>query len=136
MTGLLVSLLLNATVLAMTQDVQTNGLDSRIGRANPELYRGVLDAKDWKNPYLVIGPDSIYLTANSFPADRKAVAIADLRRSLIELPVTAWPYGRVVGLQESGIRGPDRIDDSVIADNLRAVLSILKTLDLTVDRWP
>ena len=116
--------------------VQTDRLDPRIGRANPELYRSVVDAKDWKNPYLVIGPDSIYLTAKSVPADGKAVAIADLRRSLIELPVTAWPYGRVVGLQESGIRGPDRVDDNVIADNLRAALSILKTLGVTVNRWP
>ena len=31
--------------------VQTDRLDPRIGRANPELYRSVVDAKDWKNPY-------------------------------------------------------------------------------------
>lgn len=44
----------------------------------------------------MIGADGIEVIATSLSAGRKTVASADLWRSLIDRPVTAWPYGRVV----------------------------------------
>jgi len=66
---------------------------------------------------------------------RKSVAAADLERTLIRLPVTAWRYGRVVAVQENSIGLLDR-DDKSIADNLEAAFGVLKKLDIAVERWP
>src|SRR5688572_21859080 len=116
--------------------VQTGRLNPRIGPDTPERYKSIRDAKDWENPYLVIRRDGIEVIAKGLASGRKTVATADLEQTLVELPLTAWPYGRVVGVQEIGIRAADRSDDKLSADNLEAALAILKTLKATVNRWP
>jgi hypothetical protein len=114
---------------------QTGRLNPRIGPAAPEWYKSIRDAKDWKNPYLVIRRDGIEVIVKTLASSGKTVAAADLEQTLIALPVTAWPYGRVVAVQEVSIRAGDRSDDKPIADNLEAALAILKRLEVTVDRW-
>lgn len=114
--------------------VQTGRMNPRIGPSAPERYKSIRDAKDWENPYLVNRRDGIEVIA--LASGRKTVAAADLEQTLIELPLTAWPYGRVVALQEIGVRAADRSDDKLIADNLEVALAILKKLKATVDRWP
>jgi hypothetical protein len=116
--------------------VQTGRLDARIGAAAPQRYRSVRDAKDWENPYLVIRRDGIEVIVKRLPSARQTVAAADLQRTLIGLPVSAWPYGRVAAVQEISIRAGDRSDDKPIAENLDTALAILKKLDVTVARWP
>ncbi len=71
------------------------------GPAAPERYKSVRDAKDSENPYLVIRRDGIELIAKGLASGRKTVAAVDLEQTLIELPLTAWPYGRVVTVQEN-----------------------------------
>jgi hypothetical protein len=116
--------------------VQTGRLNPRIGPAAPERYKSIRDAKDWENPYLVIRREGIEVIAKGLASGRKTVAAAELEQTLIELPLTAWPYGRVIAVQENSIRAGDRSDDKLIADNLEAALAILKKLKATVDRWP
>ena len=72
--------------------------------------------------------------AKGVPSGRQTVASTDLRRTLLELPVTAWPYGRVVVVQDSGIVAADGSDEQPIADNRNVALAILKTLQVTVER--
>ena len=64
------------------------------------------------------------------------MAATDLQRTLIELPVAAWPYGRVVAVSEIGIVASDGTDKKPIADNLNMTLAILKTLQVNIERWP
>src|SRR5689334_287461 len=71
--------------------LQTGRLDPRIGAAAPQRYKSVRDSKDWVNPYLVIRRDGIEVIAKQLAEGRQTVAIADLERTLIGLPVTAWP---------------------------------------------
>lgn len=111
-------------------------LNPRIGPANPQQYRSIRDAKDWKNPYVVIRPDGIEVIASGLRSGRQTVTATDLQRTLLDLPMTAWPYGRVVAVQEIGIRAADRSDDQPIADNLGVTLAILKALQVTIERWP
>lgn len=111
-------------------------LNPQIGPPNPQQYGSIRVAKDWKNPYVVILKNGIEVIANGLRDGRAIVAPADLRRTLIDLPVTAWPYGRVAAVQENGIRAADRSDDQPIAHNLRTTLAILNALQVTVDRWP
>jgi hypothetical protein len=116
--------------------VQARRLNSRIGPANLQRYKSIRNTKDWDNPSLVIRREGIEIIAKGVPSGRQTVAAADLRRTLIELPVTAWPYGRVVVVQEIGIREPGGNDEQRIADNLNVALATLKTLQVTVVSWP
>jgi hypothetical protein len=116
--------------------VLTGQLDPRIDAAAPQRYASVRDAKDWANPYLVIRRDGIEVIARKLPSGRKIVATADLERTLIGLPVTAWPYGRIAAVNEQGLREADGRDDKPIADNLEKALATLRRLDVTADRWP
>jgi len=110
-------------------------LNPRIGAAVPQRYQAVLDAKHWANPYLVIRPVGVLVIAKGPSTGEQTVAVADLERTLIELPVAAWPYGRVVAVQVGGLRGGER-DDKLIADNAGATVAILKRLEVTVEYWP
>ena len=129
-----------ASVLArrplQNDSLQAGRLNSRIGPANSQRYKSIRDAKDWENPYLVIRRDGIEVIARGLPAGRQTIASTDLRRTLIDLPITAWPYGRVVAVQDIGLRSGDGSDEQPIADNRNVTLAILKTLHITVERWP
>jgi len=111
-------------------------LNPRIGPARPQQYRSIRVAEDWKNPYLVVGRDSIEIITRGIPGGRRSVAPTDLRRTLIDLPVTAWPYGRVVAVQQQAIRAGDGRDDKPIEDKFYATLAMLKTLQVTIETWP
>jgi hypothetical protein len=121
---------------AQTDFVQSERLNAQIGPANPRLYRAIRDGKDWKNPYLVIRRDGIEVIATGLAPSSRSVALSALQRTLIELPVTAWPYGRVVAIAEISIVAADSSDAKPTADNLNLTISILKKLQVAVLRWP
>ena len=121
---------------AQNDSVETRRLKSQIGPANPRRYKFILDAKDWANPYLVIRRDGIEIISKGLPSGRRTVSSADLRRTLIELPTTAWPYGRVVAMQDIGLHPADLSDGPAITVNRNLTLAILTTLDVTVEGWP
>jgi len=138
--GAFVLMICAASVLAarpvQTDTVQAGRLNARIGPADPQRYKSIRDAKDWENPYLVIRREGIEVIAKGLPSGRQTVAATDLQRTLIDLPATAWPYGRVVAMQDIGIRAADRGDEQPIADNRNVALAGLKRLQVTVERWP
>ena len=73
------------------QSVSDAQLDSRIGPAVANRYE---------------------VSASTLASDRETVAAADLQRVLVDLAVAAWPYGRVVAVQDGGIRSPGGSDDA------------------------
>lgn len=83
----------------------------------------------WKNPYIIIQRDGILLLVGGV-RNYKTIAVEDLARTLAELPKTAWPLGRVIGVQENGLRSGD--DDVLIAKNRVRVAGILGCLPLQV----
>jgi hypothetical protein len=111
-------------------------LSRRITRADPRKYRAIRDAKDWKNPILIIRRDGIEVEAKGMPSGSQTVALADLARTLVGLPVAAWPYGRVVVVIEIGIREPNGTDDQRITQNHEAAEKILKYLGVQISWWP
>ncbi|HYY99759.1 MAG TPA: hypothetical protein VE642_14265 [Pyrinomonadaceae bacterium] len=110
-------------------------LDPRIPPPDPNKYRDILDAGDWQNPYLVIQAGGISLTANAASIKNRIISTDELARSLIALPVSAWPYGRVIAAQEVGIIGGVN-DVPRIKQNKERVGRILKSLGLQVNWWP
>ena len=123
-----------STAFMQGSAAKAGGLDPRIKPPAAQRYKAVRDARKWENPYLMVGPDSIVVRAKGL-AGLKIVPVEDLEQTLTELPVTAWPYGRVVAVQENGNRA-DQSDDKPIADNVAAARATLKKLGVTFDKWP
>jgi hypothetical protein len=104
-------------------------LNPRIGSPISAKYGPIRDAKDWLNPYLQVCAGGVDVTKR-----KSLVAIRELSGTLIKLPVEAWPYGRVVALQECSI---DVAGGGVARwQRLADVEQVLKTLGLFVTRWP
>jgi hypothetical protein len=72
--------------------------------ASPEKYRGKIDMKGWRNPYLIIRTDGVALLDPDNHEERILKA-EELTRALGDLPPSAWPYGRVVAVTENGVKG-------------------------------
>jgi len=70
----------------------------------------------------------IRLISPSIDGGEKTITLDQLKDSLKELPVSAWPYGRVVGWQENSLRSGD--DDRVIPRNTGRMLETLESMDI------
>ncbi len=62
------------------------------------------------------------------------MAPADVVAYLEKLPSIAWPYGLVVAVQESGLRGPG--DDARVKRNREELVRLLEKAGVKVDLWP
>ena len=117
-------------------------LDSRIPSPDPRKYQAVRDGNNWLNPFLVVRPDGIEVISKAPDAERKLVSPNELKRFLISLPVAAWPYGRVIGVQEvsirSGLRNSEirRRDDALIETNKLEAGKVLASLGIKIQLWP
>src|SRR2546426_199775 len=134
-TGLLVGLLLAQLVAAahigFTQT--SRSLENRIPKPDPKKYHSVQDAKDWKNPYLIVRRDGIEIVGMT-PVGR-AITVESVPAVLERLPASAWPYGLVVAVQDIGILS-GKTDLAHIEANRTKLLNLLKELGIAVDRWP
>jgi len=123
-------------------EVPRERLSVRIARADPQKYKSVHDANAWLNPYLVMRADGIEVIAQGIASGRKTVSSNDLLRTLVELPMSAWPYGRVIAVQDTGVRAADRNgvldrnDEEAINRNHQAGIKILLDLRVKVEAWP
>ena len=84
--------------------------------------------QDWKNPYLVVTAGDVQILGGP------SVPLEGLEAYLISLPKSAWPYGRLVAVQDMGIRSGK--DDDKINKNLVAIMRVLKELDIHANPWP
>jgi hypothetical protein len=110
-------------------------------RLNPRIpppirakYEKIRDARDWLNPIITIRAEGVEVESRWFASGRQTVAPEKLRALLVRLPVSAWPYGRVVLASDIGIRQAG--DNEPIQRNHDAVAKILRALAIRVDWWP
>lgn len=132
--------LLAGDVLGVRQT--KNKLGSRIRPPDTRKYKDVIDGNDWLNPYLVIRPEGIEVIWRVSAAERRVVRRNELKKVLISFPVAAWPYGRVIGAQEIGIRGgtPNSEiwlrDEKLIEKNRLEANRTLASLGIKINWWP
>ena len=111
---------------------QAPSLNKRVPAANRELYREVRDAKQWKNPYLIVRREGVEVVAVT---DKRSPAPVSAIRELLEgLPNSAWPYGLVVAVQDSSIQSAG--DAQYIEVNREKLLRILRDMHVEVEPWP
>ena len=106
----------------------------QIPPADPKKYREVSgDYRNWQNPYLIIRKDGVGLldVAND---EQRLIKLEDLTQALAQLPPSAWPYGRVVAVQENGVRATG--DDVLIRKNRGIALGTLEGLHILVSLGP
>lgn len=108
-------------------------LRQRIPAPQPEKYEHVRDANDWRNPYLIVRPDGIEIVGMT-PLGR-AIPVESVQDVLEGLPVSEWPYGLIVAVQDIGIQS-GKTDGTRIEANRVKLLHLLKQLGIRVDRWP
>src|SRR5215472_215109 len=108
-------------------------LPARIPRADPAKYKSVRDAALWKNPFLTITRDGFDVR---FQGGRMFGPLSVLARTLVGLPDSAWPYGRVIAGAENGVRAAGDADDAAIKRNRDEADKILRELGLVIDWWP
>lgn len=114
-------------------------------------YLAVHTKDAYGNPFLVVHPATVTLTIiyrdqdpNGFsaggilrpPAARKQeidVRPGDLPQALSSLPADAWPYGRVVAIEESP--AAPRTERVAIRRNVEATIQMLNDLGVVVDEW-
>ena len=125
-----------SALLAQSPGLGNDALSRAIPAARRALYESVNDARDWRNPILVVGPDGIEVISEWLPPGRRTVPIDQLQSTLVALPVAAWPYGRVVVAQDNGLRDADGSHDEPIRRNHQATVRILKRLRTRVEWWP
>jgi hypothetical protein len=109
-------------------------LDPAIGPPIPEKYTSIRDARDWQNPYLSVCRQGVIVNVRSVKRLSDTAPIETLRTALLNLPVTAWPYGRIVALSDCSIGEPGDTDDR--KRRMRDVEGVLKALGLEIDPWP
>lgn len=114
-------------------------------------YLSVRTKDLYANPFLVVHPQTVTLTIiyrdqdpNGFnaggvlrPANARKqevdVRLDDLPKALSSLSPDAWPYGRVVAIEESPTA--PRAERIAIRRNVEATIQILNDLGVVVDEW-
>ena len=115
-------------------------------------YLAVRTAEAWANPFLTIHRDTVELrimfpSTTGSPVDggssllhpaaaRKQtvdVRLTDLPDALAAIPSYAWPYGRVVAVEES--EAAKRQDRAQVRRTEEATMQVLNDLGVVVNEW-
>lgn len=105
-----------------------------IPAANPAKHRDMTEMKNWKNPYLIVQADGIGLL--DLPNNEiHILKPEEVPAALAALPPTAWPYGRVVAVQENGVRGSEA-STVQIRKNRGLLAGTLEELKIAIDWVP
>jgi hypothetical protein len=125
---------------------------SRIALPTKSRYVDVHEPGQWANPFLSFDAQMInvrIVQADANPSDlgkggllrpaaarRQELQIRqqDLVEALIALPESAWPYGRVVAIEESPLA--DKRQRPTIRRQIEAAIQQLNDLGVVVDEWP
>ncbi len=106
----------------------------QIPPADPQKYAGMRDMKAWRNPYLVIKVDSVGLLDVS-NNEQQIVDPDKLSEALAKLPASAWPYGRVVAIQEISASSSEQ-DKAKLRKNRALVAGTLESMQVLIDWVP
>jgi len=113
---------------ASTGAGRSDGLHS-ISPANPEIVHGIRDSKDWRNPWLQVGGDGIYVVGANGP-----LTIKQTEQLLLALPPNAWPLGRVVVVSQNPLQNPAGWAE--MHANQASLVYMLKAHQIEINFWP
>jgi hypothetical protein len=106
----------------------------QIPAADPQKYTAMQDMKAWRNPYLIIRVDGVGLLDVS-NNEQQIVDPDKLPEALARLPASAWPYGRVVAIQELSASASDG-DKAKLRKNRALVAGALESMQVAINWVP
>ncbi len=118
----------NRTPAASNQPADSSQL-IKIPSADPGKIARV-DVHAWKNPYLIVKPDSVALL-DVENREERLMKPAELAGALAQLPASAWPYGRVVAVAVASAQAPD--EKVQLLKNRALVSGTLRELQIYVN---
>jgi hypothetical protein len=103
-------------------------LDPLVPPSDPRKYAAVESPAEWKNPFLIVAADGVEIRSGG---ERPAhVSVDTLPAALVALPVSAWPYGRVVAAR------PRESANETATEVEARVDAALEPLGVVVEWWP
>ena len=106
-------------------------LDPRISPPDLTKFRSN-DAIDWQNPYIIISTSGLAVRSYARSKDFQTIGPDELAAYLVRLPLSAWPYGKLLAVQLDGVGGTG----GSFKENRRRAEAILRYLGITIDWWP
>ena len=106
----------------------------QIPPADPQKYSAMRDMKAWRNPYLIVRVDGVGLLDVS-NNEQQIVDPDKLSVALARLPGSAWPYGRVVAIQEISAAGSED-DKAKLRRNRALVAGTLESMQVLINWVP
>jgi hypothetical protein len=106
----------------------------QIQAADPQKYAAMRDMKAWRNPYLIVRIDGVGLLDVS-NNEQQIVDPDKLSAALAKLPGSAWPYGRVVAIQEISTTASED-DKARLRKNRALVAGTLESMQVLIDWVP
>lgn len=105
----------------------------QIPPADPQKYAGMRDLKNWRNPYLIIKPNGVALLdiANH---EEHVLKTEELSETLADLPLSAWPYGRIVVVSDPGAGSANDLVE--IRKNRGIVAGTLESMHIVINWVP
>ena len=95
----------------------------------------LISRDDWPNPIVIVNGDSFYLILRvDGRRVREELNLADLEKTLTELKLDRWPLGRVVAVQENGLRNPG--DNEKISEKSKEAQHMLELRKVMIELWP
>jgi hypothetical protein len=117
-----------------TSKKDTNAFE-RIPDPKVDKIRRIRTAKDWPNPIVLVNSDSFYLILHVDGGRvQEELNLADLENTLKDLKLDRWPLGRVVAVQENGLRSPG--DNEKISEKAKEVKQMLELHKVMIELWP
>jgi hypothetical protein len=105
-----------------------------IPAADPAQSQKIKDMKEWRNPYLILRTNGVALL-DAGNHEEHMLKPEELLTTLANLPGSAWPYGRVVALQDEAIPDTDPDEKKVqIRRNRGIVAGTLEEAHVLI-RW-
>ena len=122
---------------APAQAAASAGPEARIQQippADPQKYATLKDMKAWRNPYLIVRLDGVGLLDVS-NNEQQIVDPDKLPDALAKLPASAWPYGRVVAIQEISANASGQ-DHATLLKNRGLVAGSLRSMHVDINWVP
>ena len=107
----------------------------RIPDPKVEEIRRIRTAKNWPNPIVLVNSDSFYLILHvDGERVQEELKLTYLEKTLNGLKPDRWPLGRVVAVQENGLRSPGH--NEKISEKAKEVKQMLELHKVMIELWP
>ena len=90
--------------------------------------------KTWRNPYLIVRVDGVGLLDVS-NNEQQILDPDKLAEALAKLPMSAWPYGRVVAIQEISAASSEE-DKAKLRKNRALAAGALESMKVLINWVP